>query len=101
MATKAGEKYCGAHRDEGGASVGYVRCKLCNDLIAIEKMEAHLKKCNKVKEAAKRPAYYAKGINDEAHPADENITKLKLVQFDTDELNELLDLLKPIEDQIR
>lgn len=99
MAVKPGEKYCGAHRDEAGESDA-IRCQLCNDLIAPTKMASHLKRCNKVKEARNKPKYYLESVNNENYQHDHIISKLKLAEFNEDEVLKVIGYLNTVRDSI-
>ena len=107
MVVRSGEKFCGAHVNEDESKEKRVKCPHCGCLLPANKLEKHMKKCNKVKEAAIIPKYYSRDINMENINTDEDKSKvdsMKLAEFETSTIQEVLELLKnvndPIEDEI-
>ena len=107
MVVRSGEKFCGAHVNEDESKEKRVKCPHWGCLLPANKLQKHIKKCNKVKEAAIIPKYYSRDINMENINSDEDKSKIdsmKLAEFETPIVEEVLKLLKdvkdPIEDEI-
>merc|ERR1711892_101520 len=69
-------------------------------MIQVEKKASHMKRCNKVKEAHNKPAYYSQAINDENYASDTSVASMKLAQFEETEIAKVIEFLSGVKDQI-